>query len=72
MRTSFQGRYSLQCSILNKPPQNPDTAFAESSSAALLSALITQPLLPNADYRWEKGNKVPLPGVLAVRERDLG
>jgi hypothetical protein len=46
-------------------------AIAKSLSIALLSILIPQPLLLNADYRWEKGSRVSFSGVLAVRERDL-
>jgi hypothetical protein len=38
----------------------PGMAIAKSLS---VSALIPQPLLPDAEYRWEKGSKVPLPAV---------
>jgi hypothetical protein len=48
-----------------------DRAITKSSSAAFLSALIPQPLLPNAEYRWEKGSKVPLLGVYSPFRRGI-
>jgi hypothetical protein len=37
-----------------------------------LQALIPRPLLPNAEYRWEKGSKILLPGILADRNAKGG